>query len=101
MNQFLILGYEYLRGAILSVTYMIHMQQRYTYFGGIILLTSNQMTHSIRIFFNCAYFVVPFNYFERFLLVVFMYHMLIINQEVACCKSTMPYDCPPHVANSS
>ena len=30
-----------------------------------------------------------------------MYHMVIINQRVACHKGVMPYDYPPHMANSS
>ena len=58
------------------------------------------MTHSIRYFLNYAYFVVPFNYFERLGLVIFMYHMVIISEHVVGRESATPYDYPPHVANS-
>ena len=51
--------------------------------------------------FYYAYFVVSFNHFERLGFVIFMYRMFIINERVACHKSAMPFDYPPHVANSS
>lgn len=51
--------------------------------------------------FDCAKFVVrSFNYFERLGLVISMYHMFIVNQQVASWKSAMPYNYPQHVANS-
>ena len=34
-------------------------------------------------------------------LVIFLYHMFIINQQVANWKSLMLYDYPPHMVNSS
>ena len=59
------------------------------------------MTHSIRYFSNYAYFVVPLNFFERLGLVIFIYHMSLINQQVVGQKSAMPYNYPPQVVNSS
>jgi hypothetical protein len=55
------------------------------------------MTNSIRYFSNCACFVVHSNYFERMGLVIFVFHVFIINKQATCCKSAMPYDYPPQV----
>ena len=59
------------------------------------------MTHLIRLFINCAYFVVSFNYLEGWCELFFMYQLFFMNQQATCRKSAMPYDYPPHVANSS
>jgi hypothetical protein len=85
----------------LSVTYGNHVWRGYDCLEDIILLINNQITSSIRSFFYCAYFVEPFNYFERLGLVIFKYHMLIRIQQVVGRKSAMPYDYPHHVGNSS
>ena len=61
---------------------------------GYYLANMKLMTYSIRYFFNYEDFVVLFNYFKRLGLVIFMYHMYVINQQVVGQKNAMPYDYP-------
>lgn len=46
-------------------------------------------------------FVVPFNYFEKLVLVIFMYYILMTNQQVGGWKSAIPHKYPPNMGNSS
>ena len=73
--------------------WIVYITKTYTF---MIYISRLNDPFSLGNFSICVNFVIPFNYFERLGLIVFMYHMFIINQQVACCKSVMPYDYHPH-----